>query len=118
MAKQVAKSPMSQTKDDLNPAEGGEKPSHRFPDWLLFLVSTLAIFFSPFGIFGAIVVGDFAIMQNFLFSEALEAILFIVGVIPFVTLLSRGKYALAGLLVIFAIIDIGLLFWVFISILP
>jgi len=82
---------MAQTRD-LKPAEGGEKPTHRFPDWLLFAVSALAIFFSPFGFFG-LFIGIFAVMQYVLLSWTLEAILFVVGFIPFAILASRKKYA-------------------------
>jgi len=110
MTKQVAKSTMAQTKD-LKPTEV-EKPTYRFPDWLLFAVSVLAILFSPFGFFG-LFIGIFAVMQNVLLSWTLEVILFVVGFIPFAILASRRKYALIILLVIFAIIDIGVFYFVY-----
>ncbi len=108
---------MAQTKD-LRSAEG-EIPTDGVSDLVLFAVSALAIFFSPLGYFGVSVgLLGVAAGQSFLLAEALEAVFFIVGIIPFVTLLSRGKYALSILLVVFAIFDIGLLFGLSVSFLP
>jgi hypothetical protein len=98
---------MAQTKD-LRAVEATEKQPYRFPNWLLFAISALAIFFSPFGFFGVAVVGFYLVVNDSLLSWTVEAILFVVGFIPFAILASRRAYFLASLLVIFGIIDLGI----------
>lgn len=100
---------MAQTKDDFKSAEGGKKPTYRIPTWLLFLISALAIFFSPFGFFGLLVAGFSTLMQNNLLSWTVEVIFFIVGFIPFAILADRREYALSACLLTFAIINLGII---------
>jgi hypothetical protein len=96
---------MAQTKD-LKPADV-KKPLDRFPNWLLFLISALAIFFSPFGFFGAFVIGFSSVVNNNLLYRTIEAIFFVVGFVPLATLGDRREYFLVILLLTFAIINIG-----------
>jgi len=98
---------MAQAKD-LKTIEGTEKRSYRFPSWLLFAISTLAILFSPFGFFGAFVIGFTSVVNNNLLSWTVEAVLFVIGFIPLAILGSRRHYALAALLVAFGIFNIGI----------
>lgn len=107
---------MSQSKDESKlPAEGGKKYSafDRFSDMQLFLISALAIFFSPFGFFGLFVPRISSLVQNNLLSWTVEAIFFIVGFIPFATLGDRREYTLMAMIATFAIINLGIAYFAY-----
>lgn len=106
MAKKVTITQMAQSKD-LKPAEGTEEVSYRFPNWLLFLISALAIFFSPLGILGLSVIGFYTVASNSLFSWLVEPILFLVGIYPVMVLGTRREYALVAPLIFFGILNFG-----------
>jgi hypothetical protein len=87
-------------------AANEKNPFSRLPNWLLFLISALAIFFSPFGFYG-IIVGVLPVIQNNLYA-AVQTLLLGVGFAPFVILAERRKYAAAIILLVFAIISVVL----------
>ena len=66
------------------------KSINRFPNWLLFLVSIVAIFFSPLS-YSGYVMGFSSIAPINLLSWVVEVIFFIVGIIPFAILDIREK---------------------------
>jgi len=86
------------------------KSINRFPNWLLFLVSIVAIFFSPLS-YSGYVMGFSSIAPINLLSWVVEVIFFIVGIIPFAILDIREKRPLMLIIGIFAVIDIGL-YWI------
>lgn len=107
---------LEETKDSLKPDER-EIPRYRLSDLLLFLISALAIFFSPFGQTGISVISGLfpTLTPQQQFSLPLEALLFLIGIIPFGILLKRKKRILAVALVIFAFVDMGYFLFLFLS---
>jgi hypothetical protein len=99
---------LAEQSNDLK-ATDGKKLLDQFPNWLLFLISALAIFFSPYSISGYFM-GFSSFGQVNLVSWAVEIIFFIVGIIPFAILDIRGKRSLMLLIGIFAFVDVGL-YW-------
>jgi hypothetical protein len=87
-------------------ATDGKKLLDRFPNWSLFLISALAIFFSPYS-YSGYVMGLSSIAQINLLPWVVEVILFVVGMIPFAILDIREKRPFMLLIGIFAIVDIG-----------
>jgi hypothetical protein len=101
---------LAEQSKDLKVADENEQFG-RLPNWLLFLISALAIFFSPFGFYG-IIIGVLPVIQNNLYA-AVQTILLGVGFAPFVILALRRKYAAAILLLAFAIVSVVLFFFIY-----